>query len=75
MEDGHSPLEVEAKVHAAFHQLFHGNPETQAVYYAAGTNANGPLAYITDIKHHDVRTEGLSYGMIIAVETEPESRV
>ena len=24
--------------------------------------------YITDIKHNDVRTEGLSYGMIIAVE-------
>ena len=51
-----------------FEQLFHGNPETQTVYYFRRSNSNGPLAYITDIKHNDVRTEGLSYGMIIAVE-------
>lgn len=48
--------------------MFHGDPNTQAIYFDAGTNTNGPLAFITDIKHHDVRTEGLSYGMIIAVE-------
>jgi len=67
-EAGHSEKEIRLKVDAAFEQLFHGNPETQAVYYAAGSNSNGPLAYTTDIKHNDVRTEGLSYGMIIAVE-------
>ena len=58
---------------AAFAQLFHGNPTNQAVYFEAGGNANGPLAYITDIKHHDVRTEGLSYGMIIAVELDKKA--
>lgn len=67
-EAGHSQKEIQGKIDAAFQQLFHGNPETQAVYYAVGANSNGPLAYITDIKHNDVRTEGLSYGMIIAVE-------
>ena len=67
-EAGHSEKEIRLKVDSAFEQLFHGNPETQAVYYAAGSNSNGPLAYTTDIKHNDVRTEGLSYGMIIAVE-------
>ena len=67
-EAGHSEKEIRAKVDSAFQQLFHGDPETQAVYYEAGSNSNGPLAYTTDIKHHDVRTEGLSYGMIIAVE-------
>ncbi|HEU5396254.1 MAG TPA: glycoside hydrolase, partial [Verrucomicrobiae bacterium] len=66
-EAGHSPKEIQHKIDSAFAQLFHGNPETQAVYYSAGSNSNGPLAYITDIRHHDVRTEGLSYGMIIAV--------
>jgi oligosaccharide reducing-end xylanase len=67
-EVGHSDKEIQAKVDSAFQQLFHGNPESQAVYYEAGTNSNGLLGFTTDIKHHDVRTEGLSYGMIIAVE-------
>lgn len=67
-ENGHSGKEIRRKIDAAFQQLFHGSPETQAVYYSAGSNSNGPLAYITDIKHNDVRTEGLSYGMMIAVQ-------
>ena len=67
-EDGHSPREIQNKINSAFEQLFHGNPTNQAVFYYAGSNSNGPLAYVTDIKHHDVRTEGLSYGMMIAVQ-------
>jgi oligosaccharide reducing-end xylanase len=67
-ENGHSRREIREKVDAAFQQLFHGDPSNQAVYYSAGSNSNGPLAYITDVKHHDVRTEGLSYGMMIAVQ-------
>lgn len=69
-EAGHSRTEIQRKVDAAFQQLFHGDLASQAVYYRAGANSNGPLAYVTDIKHHDVRTEGLSYGMIIAVEMD-----
>jgi oligosaccharide reducing-end xylanase len=69
-EIGHTQAECTDKVNSAFAQLFHGNPATQAIYFAAGENSNGPLAYITDIKHNDVRTEGLSYGMIIAVELD-----
>ena len=67
-ENGHSPQEIQNKIDSAFQQLFHGDPTNQAVFYYAGTNANGPLAYVTDIKHHDVRTEGLSYGMMITVQ-------
>jgi oligosaccharide reducing-end xylanase len=67
-ENGHSPAAIQNKVDSAFQQLFHGDPTNQAVFYYAGTNADGPLAYVTDIKHHDVRTEGLSYGMMIAVQ-------
>jgi len=72
-ENGHPPREIQAKIASAFAQLFHGDPNSQAVYYPAGANSNGPLACITDIKHHDVRTEGLSYGMIIAVELNKEA--
>ena len=67
-EAGIAKKKVNRKVDAAFQQLFHGDPETEAVYYPAGSNANGPLAYITDVLHHDVRTEGMSYGMMIAVQ-------
>lgn len=72
-EIGKSQPEIRQKIDSAFQQLFHGDPNTQAVYFEAGTNANGPLAFITDIKHHDVRTEGLSYGMIIAVELDKKA--
>ncbi len=70
VEGGHRPREVKKKTEAAFQQMFHGNPANEAVYYSAGSNSNGPLAYITDIKHNDVRTEGLSYGMMIAVQLD-----
>ena len=67
-ENGHSPQEIQNKIDTAFGQLFHGDPTNQTICYYSGANSNGPLAYITDIKHADVRTEGLSYGMTIAVE-------
>jgi oligosaccharide reducing-end xylanase len=67
-EAGHSQAEISRKIDAAFQQLFHGDPETQTVYYSAGRNANGPLAYLTDINNKDVRSEGMSYGMMIAVQ-------
>ena len=69
-EAGHSRQEVSEKLSAAFQQLFHGDPGTQAVYFPAGKNANGPLAYVSDIGHSDVRSEGMSYGMMIAVQLD-----
>ncbi|MGD0252208.1 MAG: glycosyl hydrolase family 8 [Verrucomicrobiota bacterium] len=68
VEAGHSPQEVTARIDAAYQQLFHGDRDTQAVYYPAGTNANGPLGYVRDIGSEDVRSEGMSYGMMIAVQ-------
>jgi oligosaccharide reducing-end xylanase len=70
VEAGHSPEEVRAKIAAAFEQLFHGDPRNEAVYFPAGENADGPLAYIKDIGSNDVRSEGMSYGMMIAVQLD-----
>ena len=72
-ELGKSPAEIRQKIDGAFQQLFHGNPTNETVYYTAGSNSNGPLAYLTDIKHNDVRSEGLSYGMIIAVQLDKKA--
>ncbi len=67
-ERGHSASAGDAKIATAFQQLFHGDPQTQSVYFESGSNGNGPLAYITDWANNDARTEGMSYGMMIAVE-------
>jgi oligosaccharide reducing-end xylanase len=69
-EDGHTQPEIKAKLQTAFQQLFHGDPETQSVYFETGKNDNGTLAYVTDWANHDVRTEGMSYGMMIAVQMD-----
>ena len=67
-EAGHSDQEIAKTIDAAFQQLFHGDSETQAVFYWAGDNGSGRLAYLSDINNRDVRSEGMSYGMMIAVQ-------
>jgi oligosaccharide reducing-end xylanase len=67
-EDGHSQNEIRAKIDAAYQQLFHGDKQTQAIAFEAGKSENGPLMYVTDWANHDVRTEGMSYGMMITVQ-------
>lgn len=72
-ETGHSQAEVRNKIDTAYQQLFHGHPQTQAIAFAAGKNQNGPLMYVTDWANHDVRTEGMSYGMMITVQLGKKS--
>ena len=73
VENGHPQQEVATKINAAFQQMFYGNTSTQAVYFPAGTNSNGPLAYVYDTGDHDVRSEGMSYGMMIAVQLDKKA--
>ena len=61
---GRTDAEVDAKVQAAWQQLFYGREDTERVYFPVGSDQ----AYIADIGSGDVRTEGMSYGMMIAVQ-------
>jgi endo-1,4-beta-D-glucanase Y len=61
---GYSDKEIQAKIDAAWSKLFYGSDTTERVYYPVGTD----MAYIKDIEHNDVRSEGMSYGMMIAVQ-------
>jgi len=61
-----SEAEVQLKIDFAFNQIFYGNDSTQRIYYPVGTD----MAYIEDINNQDVRTEGMSYGMMIAVQLD-----
>ena len=63
-----SDAEVEAKIEAAWKQLFYGNDDFERVYYPVGED----MAYIEDIGNGDVRTEGMSYGMMIAVQFDKQ---
>jgi len=72
-ERGHSETEITAKIDKAFQQLFHGDSASQAVYFPAGANANGSLAYVSDVPHHDIRSEGMSYGMMITVQLDKKA--
>src|SRR6185503_1465391 len=63
---GKSDAEVTAKLDAAWHQLFYGDDDSQRLFYPIG---DGSMAYVPDIANNDVRTEGLSYGMMICVQT------
>jgi oligosaccharide reducing-end xylanase len=61
---GKSDEEIQAKIDASFNQLFYGDDATERVYYPVGSD----MAYISDIANEDVRSEGMSYGMMIAVQ-------
>jgi len=69
LENGHSQEDITAKLNKAFQQLFYGDT-SQAIYFKSGSNANGPLAYLSDVGHNDVRSEGMSYGMMICVQMD-----
>lgn len=58
---GYSETAINAKIDKAYHDLFEG---PHKVYFEVGDS----MAYVSDIKNHDARTEGLSYGMMVAVQ-------
>lgn len=65
---GKSKEQVQQKLDATFQQLFYGNDETERVYYPVGDD----MAYMADIGNGDVRSEGMSYGMMIAVQMDKQ---
>jgi oligosaccharide reducing-end xylanase len=63
---GKSDAEIQTKLDAAWDQLFYGDDDSERVYYPVGED----MAYIADIGNGDVRSEGMSYGMMIAVQLD-----
>jgi oligosaccharide reducing-end xylanase len=63
---GISEAEIQAKLEAAWKQLFYGDDSFERLYYPVGED----MAYIEDTGNGDVRSEGISYGMMIAVQLD-----
>ncbi len=60
---GYSEEDINNRLNRIFNDLFYG---PNKVYF----EADDYTAYISDIKNNDVRTEGMSYGMMIAVQLD-----
>ncbi|MCF0191162.1 MAG: glycoside hydrolase [Marinilabiliaceae bacterium] len=54
-------LDTDHLVDSVFNELFFGKDR---VYFEVGDS----MGYVSDIKNHDVRTEGMSYGLMTAVQ-------
>jgi len=65
VEYGFKEADVEARLQDIVEQLFYGDPDEERVFFRASDGSGG---YIEDIADNDVRTEGMSYGMMVAVQ-------
>ena len=61
LDAGYAQKDIDAKLAKAYHDVFEGN---NRVYFEVGDS----MGYVSDLKNHDARTEGLSYGMMVAVQ-------
>ncbi|MBR1668443.1 MAG: glycoside hydrolase [Bacteroidaceae bacterium] len=61
VEMGYASEEVDAKLQEVFNDVFYG---PNKVYFEVGDS----MGYVSDIKNHDARTEGMSYGLMVAVQ-------
>jgi hypothetical protein len=62
-EAGYSQDDIDKKIQKAYYDVFDG---PNHVYF----EVNDSMAYVSDVKNKDARTEGLSYGMMIAVQLD-----
>lgn len=60
-EAGYSQTEIDKKLTKAYYDVFEGPGR---VYFEEGDS----LGYVSDVKNKDARTEGMSYGMMVAVQ-------
>ena len=60
--------QIDAKVNTSWNRLFNDASEAYRIYYEVDTPA-GPGAYILDSGNNDIRSEGMSYGMMMTVQT------
>ena len=62
-ECGYRENEIKKRVEQTFETIFYGK-EGERFYHEAGDD----MAYMEDTGNHDVRTEGMSYGMMVCVQ-------
>ena len=61
LDAGYKQKDIDIKLAKAYYDIFEGPDK---VYFEVGDS----MGYVSDLKNHDARTEGLSYGMMVAVQ-------
>jgi oligosaccharide reducing-end xylanase len=64
---------ISNRLNDTWYQYFEGNDYNKRLYFYAGNNSNGATGYILDTGNNDVRSEGMSYGMMIALQMNKQS--
>lgn len=62
-ECGYEETAITERLEQTFETIFYGT-EAERFYHEAGDD----MAYLEDTGNHDVRTEGMSYGMMVCVQ-------
>ena len=66
LELGYSQSAIDQRIEAVYTQLFEG---ADKIYFEVGDS----MAYVSDLKNKDVRSEGLSYGLMVAVQLDKQA--
>jgi len=70
----HPLNDVDAKIKTMYDQLFKtGNTGSQRIVFDATGTGNAGLKFVKDIGSNDIRSEGMSYGMMIAVMMDDQA--
>lgn len=64
LEAGYTQAQVDQRLADLWHTYFEGDVNNERLYYEVGDD----MAYILDTGNNDVRTEGMSYGMMLCVQ-------
>lgn len=67
-EYGYPEEEIQKRVEDTFNTIFYGNDD-ERFYHEAGDD----MGYMEDTGNHDVRTEGMSYGMMVCVQLDKKA--
>lgn len=69
-EAGYSQEQVDQRLADLWHTYFESNDDNERLYYEVA----GDMAYIPDVNNNDVRSEGMSYGMMLCVQLNKQEQ-
>ena len=65
-EAGYTDQQIQQRIDDLWATYFEGDKENERLYYESGSD----MAYILDVNNNDVRSEGMSYGMMLCVQLD-----
>lgn len=68
-EAGYSQEKINQRISDLWQTYFCSSDASQRIYYESGSD----MAYILDVNNNDVRTEGMSYGMMICLQMDKQA--